>query len=555
MALSVDQLYLLNALSYMKEFQQQTFPNESLSNAQKNNPQTLGEIIATVQANLERNPDPSSQEYADHLEVCNRILKDQTLMDMTVPVPTHMNDSGAYSFVAIGGEPKEGVIVFEGTIGYNEWNDDFLGGGPTDAADGVSTPYQLEAQQWFENIQSQLTGCDQVTVTGHSKGGNKAKYLTLMDESGLIDRCVSFDAQGFSDEFMAKYGDRVAQQQNLITNFAAANDYVNILLNDVGEMHYIHTKTPDDPTLYHSLFTMMGDEKQTLLERECEQGQFPATMDSFLNSFLRSLSPEDKKQFLAIAGDLAGNFLADEKNSQDKLYALSLLGNGDAGRSVGLLLAFSAQYAHDHLEAKQTILSIFGAEIIDALQYIAAFIAKHPLLSSPALLAALLSGGRFKSFEKIRGMLSFLVEAAKAYAESYGKFDTNNGEDIYIPSAVSFKSDRIIMDSDSLRNVVSRLQGLTHEFSRLAGDVSRCTTLCSEQDLKINLAISRQYQFLPGGRSMVTRPVTALQTINTDLRSLSNETSELVRLIQRAIDQFESNENQLKRKAQTLPTG
>lgn len=37
--------------------------------------------------------------------------------------------------------------------------------------------------------------CSTITVTGHSKGGNKAK-----DNS--VDICIAFDGQGFSDEFI-----------------------------------------------------------------------------------------------------------------------------------------------------------------------------------------------------------------------------------------------------------------------------------------------------------------------------------------------------------------
>ena len=53
-------------------------------------------------------------------------------------------------------------------------------------------------------------------MTGHSKGGNKAKYITLMDDT--VDHCVSFDGQGFSDEFMETYSDEIAARQHKIEN-------------------------------------------------------------------------------------------------------------------------------------------------------------------------------------------------------------------------------------------------------------------------------------------------------------------------------------------------
>lgn len=75
-----------------------------------------------------------------------------------------------------------------------------------------------------------------VTVTGHSKGGNKAKYITVLDSS--VDRCVSFDGQGFSDEFMTEYQEQISQNQNKIENHNVDYDYVNLLLNDVGNKTY-----------------------------------------------------------------------------------------------------------------------------------------------------------------------------------------------------------------------------------------------------------------------------------------------------------------------------
>ena len=39
-----------------------------------------------------------------------------------------------------------------------------------------------------------------ITVTGHFKGGNKAQYVTIVTDR--IGRCVSFDGQGFSKEFL-----------------------------------------------------------------------------------------------------------------------------------------------------------------------------------------------------------------------------------------------------------------------------------------------------------------------------------------------------------------
>lgn len=41
----------------------------------------------------------------------------------------------------------------------------------------------------------------------------------------------------YTDEFMYEYKDDIAQRQDKIINYSNENDYVNILLNVVGEKH------------------------------------------------------------------------------------------------------------------------------------------------------------------------------------------------------------------------------------------------------------------------------------------------------------------------------
>ena len=53
-------------------------------------------------------------------------------------------------------------------------------------------------------------------------------------------KCVSFDGQGFSDEFVQQYGDEIAMRQHKIHNHNVDYDYVNLLLNEVGEITYYH---------------------------------------------------------------------------------------------------------------------------------------------------------------------------------------------------------------------------------------------------------------------------------------------------------------------------
>ena len=100
-----------------------------------------------------------------------------------------------------------------------------------------STLLQREASDYFDQMAEQYgwTESDNIYVTGHSKGGNKAQYVTLMsNHANLVDECHSFDGQGFSDEAIQslkeKYGEEGYQEVlKKMYGYNGANDYVNPL--------------------------------------------------------------------------------------------------------------------------------------------------------------------------------------------------------------------------------------------------------------------------------------------------------------------------------------
>ena len=82
-------------------------------------------------------------------------------------------------------DPDSAVVAFKGTTGQKEWWDNGSGFGLSD------TEKQKEALEYIENLPY-----NSITVTGHSKGGNKAQYVTVLSDK--VDRCISMDGQGFS---------------------------------------------------------------------------------------------------------------------------------------------------------------------------------------------------------------------------------------------------------------------------------------------------------------------------------------------------------------------
>lgn len=62
------------------------------------------------------------------------------------------------------------------------------------------TIQQERAAEYINNLP--LKYGNDLTVSGHSKGGNKAQYVTIVTDR--VERCLSQDGQGFSPEFLKK---------------------------------------------------------------------------------------------------------------------------------------------------------------------------------------------------------------------------------------------------------------------------------------------------------------------------------------------------------------
>lgn len=73
------------------------------------------------------------------------------------------------------------TVIYRGTDGYTVWSEN------AQAACMSDTPYQQLALDFFESIPG-LQDFNDVQLSGHSKGGNLAQYVTIL--SGEIDYCL-----------------------------------------------------------------------------------------------------------------------------------------------------------------------------------------------------------------------------------------------------------------------------------------------------------------------------------------------------------------------------
>lgn len=199
-------------------------------------------------------------------------------------------------------------VVFKGT-GDGEWidNGEGLSGIPeenvytsfshfgnvtetTTVKKDYATDQQVEALNWFNKVASKekWNTDTKITVSGHSKGGNKAQFVTM--HSDLIDDCYSFAGQGFSPEalhsFQNRYKEEFEKRRNRIYSFSSDNDYVNVLGRRLA--HQSHIFYVESGLGLHNMEAML--DKHGRLRKQCNQGRISSYAEK-LSKDLMKLNP------------------------------------------------------------------------------------------------------------------------------------------------------------------------------------------------------------------------------------------------------------------------
>lgn len=362
MALTTEQVLLLNNLMYMSN-------KSPLTSAEHSEGQSIGEWLSKVDVSqLNESKDYGSfMTGKDWQNIIQAVQNDDTLMNMTIAT-THTDTAGGggQSAIFVSESTGEAVVAFRGTAG-DEWADNFIGGNVTD------TPYQQNALEWYQSAY-QENGLDgyEITITGHSKGGNKAKYITLLDST--VDHCVSFDGQGFSDEFMEKYADQIANRQDLIENHNVDYDFVNILLNDVGETTYYQGYDIGDGGFAenhcpNTFFNFDENGNFTIEVNPNGQGPEMQAMDEFLNNLIRSMPEKQQTETLECIGQLADYFFSSGDKSDMLNYIMDLC--AEYPDEIAYVFAYVIEYEQanpEFVDQINSVLSQFGME--DFTQYV-----------------------------------------------------------------------------------------------------------------------------------------------------------------------------------------
>lgn len=482
MALTTEQLLLLNNLMYTHE---ENFPVDKLSEI-NSSVKTVEDYINILEHNrskLESSGDCGCYiSGEDYTKIIDAIKSDRELMDMKI-ASTHIdngeNGGGGFSAVFINEKTGDAVVTFKGTE-PDEWPDNFTGATYTDMPDTVSTQHQANALEWYQDVYDEL-GLDkyEITVTGHSKGGNKAKYITVLDDS--VDNCVSFDGQGFSDEFLERYRDEIAANQGKIENHNADNDYVNFLLNDIGKRYFYKSNNIDscDGGIfeYHSpnSFMTIGEDGSVTMERS-SQGPVIQALDSYLTGLVRTMDDDTRKQAAEVIGAIVTGAL--DKN-KDKRFIIDMILDPENSDVVVHILAYTMEYADDlPLALLDQFTDIPGIrevmKIADTINNI-----QNGVFIKILEGADYLNDKLIKFIEKTFGIdikdgnFDSVLAFIKKIHEARKKIKLGDNSDRKIYSGVSGKAD-FSVDTNILRACAENFQNISRILDRVSDEIESC---------------------------------------------------------------------------------
>jgi len=161
---------------------------------------SLGEVVAKMKETEKEWPCKMSQ--SDWFKIMDGIQEDVNLkalriskveeVEHTKPGLVHAGHRAVLFEDGFG----RGYVIFRGTGSDEEWDDN---------AKGMFEADTLQQQAAAHFVQQVHRPFRHITVAGHSKGGNKAQYAAITLPANCVDRCFSFDGQGFSIAFLEKY--------------------------------------------------------------------------------------------------------------------------------------------------------------------------------------------------------------------------------------------------------------------------------------------------------------------------------------------------------------
>ena len=180
-----------------------------------------GNVDCTI-ANLESKTNPPKDGYPYN----TTITDDQKQNWKIVSIHDKNAQNGFYACI-VETSPGNAVVCFRGTEGLLDFgalqNEYDMVGADLGLLNSVCTNQQAEVERFLAANKDLLSKYDNITMTGHSLGGNLAEYATIMSyKYGLdkkIKQCASLDGPGFSDEFIKTNREHILAMSGVMKHY------------------------------------------------------------------------------------------------------------------------------------------------------------------------------------------------------------------------------------------------------------------------------------------------------------------------------------------------
>ena len=270
---------------------------------------SLGEFLAQFDEEALRKLDSGD---ADKQEWAARIRYMQNNQEISSLIVKEYNPDVKCILFEDPNNPNHAFVAFRGTSGGDEWIDNVEG------LNRADTDAQLRAKEYIESLEY-----DNITVTGHSKGGNKAMYVAITCDK--VDRCISYDGQGFSKEFIDKYSVEIQKRASRIKNYSLSTDYVHILMfpipgseqiymepgnrvDKIGGAHY-----PIGPfRLYEIDGKWYIDESGGTIHISSSEDPAMMILHNFTTFAMNNMSPEELEEMVEFVSLLLAGLFSDD---------------------------------------------------------------------------------------------------------------------------------------------------------------------------------------------------------------------------------------------------
>ena len=308
MALTDEELALLNTLMYESGLFKEGNVGKTLEEILKGYKSESDTVNSLIDAVLN---DP---------EMCNLVLVDIDSYNK--------RGSGAMCFKDPSN--KDVIVAYQGTgtgeyidgdATNSEWYTNALGASESD------TEPQQAANDYFEycKVRYGQDGGDMI-VTGHSNGGNKAMYVSVVNDD--VDRCVAFDGEGFGFKFLIKYLKQIEKNSGKITCYCVGDDYVNPLFVTPDSFKKIYIEHGDyfyeqgEGFMYNhymqAFFTNIDGKWQFV---PGEQSGLSREIEKFMIYLIYNVPSEDMEKIAPFIGKILDALLGSKGKTLEEILA------------------------------------------------------------------------------------------------------------------------------------------------------------------------------------------------------------------------------------------